>query len=282
MKVAVLGLGAMGAAMARRLEGFELAVYNRTPGRTDGLRARVAATPADAAAGADVVVSMLADGAAVAAVLLDEDGALAGDPPPRVVVDMSTIDVATSERIAAAAHAAGIGYLRAPVSGNPSVVEAGRLTILASGDPAVLERARPVLDAIGPTVFHVGAGEEARVMKLALNVLVAGTMQLLAEALVLGRRHGLDRALMLDVVNGSVVGSPFTRYKTTSLVADDYRATFAANLMRKDLALALDNGVPLPVTATVQTLLDGCVEAGSGELDFSVLVPELQRRVQLT
>jgi 3-hydroxyisobutyrate dehydrogenase-like beta-hydroxyacid dehydrogenase len=238
----------------------------------------VAATPGEAAAGADVVVTMLADGPAVEAVLV---GALAADPPPRVVVDMSTIDVATSERVAATAEAAGVGYLRAPVSGNPSVVEAGRLTILAAGDPAVLVQARPVLDAIGPTVFNVGPREEARVMKLALNLMVAGTMQLLAEALVLGQRHGLDRALMLDVVNGSVVGSAFTRYKTPSPVADDYGTTFAADLMHKDLALVLDGGVPLPVTATVQALLEDCIAAGSGDLDFSVLVPELQRRVQL-
>ena len=97
------------------------------------------------------------------------------------------------ERIAAAAAAAGVGYLRAPVSGNPSVVEAGRLTILTSGEPSALDAAKPVLDAIGPTVFHLGTREEARVMKLALNLMVAGTMQLLAEALALGEGHGLAR-----------------------------------------------------------------------------------------
>ena len=109
-------------------------------------------------------------------------------------------------------------------------------------------------------------------MKLALNVMVAGTMQLIAEALALGGRHGLDRARMLEVINGSVVGSAFTRYKTPPLVAGDYGTTFSASLMRKDLGLALDGGVPLPVTTTVQQRLDGCIEAGMGDLDFSVLV----------
>src|SRR5262245_30125708 len=129
MKVAVLGLGAMGAPIARRLEAFELTVYNRTPGRATDLRARVATTPAAAAAGADVGVTLLADGPAVEAVLTGGDGAggavargvLAAEPRPGVMVDMSTIDVATSTRIAAATQAAGVGYLRAPVSGNPGV-----------------------------------------------------------------------------------------------------------------------------------------------------------------
>jgi 3-hydroxyisobutyrate dehydrogenase-like beta-hydroxyacid dehydrogenase len=285
MKVAVLGLGAMGTPIARRLEGsgHELSVYNRTPGPEREFESRgalVGETPAAAASGVEVCVSMLAHGAAVEAVLLGERGALAADPPPRTVIDMSTIDVASSERVAAAARAVGIGYLRAPVSGNPSVVEAGRLTILASGEPGVYERARTVLDVIGPTVFHLGAGEEARVMKLALNLIVAGTMQLLAEALTMGEGHGLDRELMLNVIGGSVVGSPFATYKSGPLVADDFTTTFAADLMHKDIGLVMGcaeaAGVPMPVTATVQQLLRACIGAGLGEHDFSVLLAKLQ------
>jgi 3-hydroxyisobutyrate dehydrogenase-like beta-hydroxyacid dehydrogenase len=279
MKVAVLGLGAMGAPIARRLEaaGFELAVYNRTPGPASAFRARIGVTPAEAAAGADVAVSMLADGPAVETVLSGETGALSADPPPRVIVDMSTIDVATSQRVAVAAAAAGVGYLRAPVSGNPSVVEAGHLTILSSGEPSALDVAKPVLDAIGPTVFHLGTKEEARVMKLALNLMVAGTMQLLAEALALGEGHDLDRGQLLEVIGGSAVGSPFVQYKAAPLVADDYSTTFAARLMRKDVDLVLAAAdTPLPLTAVVRRLLQDCVDAGKGDLDFSVLVPMLR------
>jgi 3-hydroxyisobutyrate dehydrogenase-like beta-hydroxyacid dehydrogenase len=114
--------------------------------------------------------------------------------------------------------------------------------------------------------------EEARVMKLALNLMVAGTMQLLAEALALGEGHGLERARMLEVIGGSVVGSPFVQYKAGPLVAEDYSTTFAAELMRKDLSLVLDaSRSSLPVTSTVERLLSACVDAGLGQQDFSVL-----------
>ena len=119
-------------------------------------------------------------------------------------------------------------------------------------------------------------------MKLALNLMVAGTMQLLAEALVLGEAHGLDRGDMLEVINGSVVGSPFSRYKTAPLVADDYSTTFAARLMRKDVDLVLAAAdAPLPVTATVRQLLQDCVDAGKGDFDFSVLVPMLRESLSV-
>ncbi|WP_028063899.1 NAD(P)-dependent oxidoreductase [Solirubrobacter soli] len=283
MNVAVLGLGAMGAPIARRLEaaGFGLTVYNRSPGPGREFAERgvqVARTPAAACAGVDVCVSMLSDGPAVETVLGE---VLAAPSPPNVVIDMSTIDVTSSTRVAERIAQAGVAYVRAPVSGNPGVVAAGRLVILASGDHDAFTAVRPVLDAIGPTVLHLGAGEEARVMKLALNLMVAGTMQLLAEALVMGEGHGLDRGQMLEVIGGSVVGSPFAKYKAEPLIADDYSTTFAARLMHKDLGLVLDcadaAGVPVPIAATVQQLLRACIGAGLGELDFAVLVAKLQQ-----
>jgi 3-hydroxyisobutyrate dehydrogenase-like beta-hydroxyacid dehydrogenase len=292
MKVAVLGLGAMGAAIARRLEAadLELAVYNRSadPTREFGERGvRVEATPAGAAAGADVAITMLADGPAVEAVLLGEEGVLSDgtSAAPDIVVDMSTIDVAASQRIAARAAALGIGYLRAPVSGNPGVVAAGNLTILVSGNEQALERARGALSAIGPTLLYLGEGEQARVMKLALNLMVGGVTQLLAEALVMGEANGLDREQMLDVIAASAVGSPLVKYKAGPLVAEDYSSTFSAKLMHKDLRLVVEcangAGVPVPVTATVQQLIQACIGSGMGDLDFSVLVPRLQREAGL-
>lgn len=295
MRVAVLGLGAMGAAIAHRLEQADeiaLAVWNRSPQPARAFEERgvsVAATPAAAAAGADVAISMLADGAAVEAVLLGADGALAGDHGsagrPRLLIDMSTIDVAASERVAARASALGVPYLRAPVSGNPVVVAAGNLTILVSGDAGAFERARGVLSAIGPTLLHVGDGEEARVMKLALNLMVAGTLELLAEALVMGEAHGLERGRMLEVIAASVVGSPLIGYKAGPLAAHDYTSTFSAQLMDKDLRLveecAGSAGVPVPVAATVHRLIEECVVTGMGELDFAVLVPRLAHEAGL-
>src|SRR4051812_21583689 len=287
----MLGLGAMGAAIARRLEaiGAELRAYNRTPQRGHEFVERgavLAPTPAEAGDGADIAISMLADGPAVEAVMCAWDGVLSAAAPPPIVADMSTIDVPTSARVAEAAHARGVAFLRAPVSGNPGVVAAGNLTILVSGDPDAFARARPALEAVGPTLLYLGDAEQARVMKLALNLMLGGTTQLLAEALVLGESYGLRREQILEVIGASVVGSPFVKYKAGPLADDDYTTTFSASLMHKDLRLVVEcsnsAGVPVPATALVQQLLQACIGSGMGDLDFSVLVPRLAREAGLT
>jgi 3-hydroxyisobutyrate dehydrogenase-like beta-hydroxyacid dehydrogenase len=291
-KVAVLGLGLMGTAVARRLEeaGADLVVYNRSDDPAQEFVERGvprAATPREAIERADVCFSMLSDGAAVESVATGDGGLFAGErlAGDRIFVEMSTIDVATSERVARAAAAAGVDYLRAPVSGNPVVVAAGNLTILLSGPEEAFERARPVLLAIGPNLFHVGEGEQARVMKLALNLMIAGTTELLAEALALGEANGLERAAMLEVIGGSVMGSPFVKYKTQPLIEDDYTSTFSAALMAKDLDLILATGraagVPLRLAEDVRELVRECVGLGMGDLDFACLVPRLQRQAGL-
>jgi 3-hydroxyisobutyrate dehydrogenase-like beta-hydroxyacid dehydrogenase len=291
MHVAMLGLGAMGAAVARRLEDadVELRVFNRSAAPVREFAERgvpASTTPAEASVGANVAISMLADGPAVEAVLSGEDGVLDSPDPPEVIVEMSTIDIPTSQRVAARCEQTGVAYLRAPVSGNPTVVAAGNLTILVSGDPRALARTRPLLERIGPTIFHLGTGDEARVMKLALNLMVGATAQLLAEALVLGKANGLARDQMLEVIGASVVGSPLVKYKSAALAAGDYTSTFAARLMYKDLRLAVEcangGGVPLPVSALVGQLLQGCIGSGMGELDFAVLVRRLEREAGLS
>ncbi len=222
---------------------------------------------------------MIADDKALREVMLGDDGLLGAAPPGAIVADMSTVSVEASRAVAEAASSAGVHYLRAPVSGNPSVVEAGNLTIMVSGDPEAVERFEPTLRDIGPNVFHLGAGEEARVMKLALNLMVAGTAELIAEALVLGETSGLERAAMLEVMGASAIGSPFVKYKTAALVADDYTATFTSSMMHKDLDLALDAGrgvrVPLPVTALVRELIEECIAKGMGDADLMALLPRL-------
>jgi 3-hydroxyisobutyrate dehydrogenase-like beta-hydroxyacid dehydrogenase len=290
-RVAFLGLGAMGTPMARRLEAagdIDLVVWNRSPGPAEPFAQRgvsVADSPAAAASGADICISMLADGSACERVLLGDGGALDADVAPGLLAEMSTLDVETSRRIAIRAADAGVDYLRAPVSGNPTVVEAGRLTILVSGDTAALERARPVLADIGPVIFHLGDAEEARVMKLALAIMIGISGQMLAETLCYGEAHGLDRAQMLEVIGESAVGSPFTRYKAAALVADDYSTTFSARLMHKDLRLIVSSaneaGVPVPVVSLVQQLVQGCIGAGMGDMDFMTLLPRLAREAGL-
>ncbi len=286
MKVAVVGLGKMGEPIACRLlaAGHEVSVWNRTPGKAGRLvegGAREADSPADAARGAELCVTMVLDDNALRSVTTGDGGVLAdGALDGGVLAEMSTVSPSVSREVAEAAEAAGVRYLRAPVSGNPSVVEAGNLSIIVSGDAEALAQVEPALRDIGPNVFHVGSAEEARVLKLALALMIAGSAELIAEALVLGEGHGLDRAKMLEVMGASSVGSPFVKYKTAALVANDYTATFTANAMWKDLALTLASAhevsAPLPVTAAIQQLIEGCIGSGMGEDDLMALLPRLQ------
>ena len=288
MQVAVLGLGKMGEPIARRLldAGHELCVWNRTADRASGLAAAGARVLSSPARGVRGRRGLRDDGARrprrwwtsrTSCFVEPREGA--------VLVDMSTVSPAASRQVADAAAAAGVAYLRAPVSGNPSVVEAGNLGIMVSGDEEVFARTEALLRDIGPNVFYVGPGEEARVLKLALNLMIAGNAQLIAEALVLGEANGLDRAKMLEVMGASAAGSPFVKYKSAALVQDDYTATFTGYAMWKDLAMALaaahDASAPLPVTATIQQLVEGCIGSGWGELDLMALLPRLRREAGL-
>jgi 3-hydroxyisobutyrate dehydrogenase-like beta-hydroxyacid dehydrogenase len=290
MKVAVAGLGRMGEPIAGRLllAGHDLTVWNRTSARATGLAAQgahVAGTPAEVWDTASVCVTMLTDDAALAAVTGGADGLLAADGAGRTLVDMSTVSPASSAEVAGAAERSGFAYLRAPVSGNPSIVEAGNLTILVSGPKAAFDATEPLLRDIGPNVFLVGGQEEARVLKLALNLMLAGTAELIAEALVLGEANGLDRATMLEVMGASAVGSPFVKYKTAGLLADSYVTTFPTTGMVKDLTLALEvgraAGAPLPAAELVERLLQACIDDGMGELDFMALFPRLRAEAGL-
>jgi 3-hydroxyisobutyrate dehydrogenase-like beta-hydroxyacid dehydrogenase len=290
MKVGIVGLGAMGAAIARRLEDseHELGVWNRSPAATEEFAGRgveVADSPRGLLENVDACISMLADGTAVEAVG-EELCAVAAADPPRTWIEMSTIEVAASARIAGRAAAAGLEYLRAPVSGNPTVVAAGNLTIIASGPEQTLERMRPLLAAVGPNLFHVGEAEQARALKLVLALMISASNQMLAEALTMGEANGLDRAQMLEVMSASAVGSPFVKYKAGPLAADDYTTTFSAALLAKDLDLVLDcantAGVPLPGTAVTRQVVQSCISAGMGELDMSAILPLLRRDAGLT
>jgi 3-hydroxyisobutyrate dehydrogenase-like beta-hydroxyacid dehydrogenase len=280
--VGLIGLGNMGTAIAERLldAGYELAVHNRTPGKADALAARgatVARTVGDLVERVDVVLTSLADDDALEAVASEVVDAAR---PGVVLVDMSTVSPAASARVATRAETASVAYLRAPVSGNPTVVRAGNLSFIVSGPPETLERVEPVIRAIGPTVHHVGDGDRARIVKLAINLMIAGIVQLMSEALVLGEASGVSRAALLEVMGTSAVGAPLVKYKTEPLLRDDYSATFTTELMEKDIDLALDAaekaGVELPVTTELKRLLRAAIEAGYGNDDFMALFPFLQ------
>jgi 3-hydroxyisobutyrate dehydrogenase-like beta-hydroxyacid dehydrogenase len=281
----MVGLGLMGSAIAERLldAGVPLLVYNRTPAKAQPLVER-GGTVLESASGAlrhaDVCVSMVADDEALEAVMLGEDGVLEGGRPGTSLIEMSTVSVEVSRRVAARAAEAGVTYLRAPVSGNPTVVRGGTLTIVVSGPSDAASELDGLLHAIGPTVFYVGEDERARVVKLALQVLVGGTVELLSESLVLGESAGVDRAKLLEVIGSSAVGSPLVGYKTEPLLRDDYSATFTTAMMLKDidlvLALAADNGAPMPFTKQLRTLLESAAEGGYADQDFMALYPRLR------
>ncbi|CND52614.1 3-hydroxyisobutyrate dehydrogenase [Mycobacterium tuberculosis] len=290
MKIGIIGLGRMGTAIAERLmsAGHEVAVWNRS-------LEKAAALVAKGASGLDllrgwgdtaVCISMLADSEALLHVCLELGFVSdAAGGTGRLLIDMSTVAPSASLEVARATERSGIRFLRAPVSGNPGVVRSGNLTIVASGAREDFTAAEPLLRDIGPHVFYAGEGENARIIKLALNLMVAGTTELLAECVALAEGHGIDRGTLLEIVGTSAVGSPLVKYKIEPLLHDDYESTFTTRLMRKDVDLALasaaDAGIPLPLTANVQQLLQACISTGLGDLDFMALLIRLQREAGL-
>jgi 3-hydroxyisobutyrate dehydrogenase-like beta-hydroxyacid dehydrogenase len=282
LTVGLIGLGNMGTAVAERIlaAGYPLLVYNRTPEKARSLKeagASVVDSPADLASRVDVVLTSLADDEAFEAVAQEVVGAAR---PGTVLVDLSTVSPAVSARVASQAEDASVEYLRAPVSGNPSVVRAGNLSFMVSGSPETLERVQPVLRAIGPTIHHVGDAEQARVVKLAINLMIGGLAQLMSEALVLGEAAGVSREALLEVMGSSAAGAPFVKYKTEPLLREDFSATFTTALMEKDIDLILDAaddvGVELPVAKEMKTLIRAAIEAGYGDDDLMALFLHLR------
>lgn len=285
--VGVLGIGRMGGSMARALAaaGFEIVCWNRTPAAAEDLAAelggRAMSRPADVAAAADVCVSMLADGAAVEAVYRRPDGLLAGAHQGNVLVDSSTVPPSTIRGFEADARAAGAGLLDAPVSGSVALAQSGGLTIMVGGATADLERARPVLDALAKTVFHMGPLGSGAAMKLAVNAVIFGLNEALAEGLVLAEAAGIERGAAYDVLAASAVGAPYVGYKRTAFLEPETApVAFALELAAKDLRLiaelAREVGVPIPQAATNLEVITAASAGGHGERDFSTVAEHLR------
>jgi 3-hydroxyisobutyrate dehydrogenase-like beta-hydroxyacid dehydrogenase len=282
LTVGLIGLGNMGTAFAERLldGGYDLLVYNRTAAKAEPLAARgaaVADSAAELAERVDVVLTSLPNDEALESVAEEAVGAMG---PGRVLVDLSTVSPGTSALVAGLADEASVDYLRAPVSGNPTVVRAGNLSVIVSGPRETLDRVEPVITAIGPTVHYVGEGEQARIVKLALNLMIAGLAELMSEALVLAEASDVSREDLLETMASSAVGAPFVKYKTEPLLRDDFSATFTTALMEKDIDLVLDvakqAGVELPVADEMKSLLRATAEAGYADDDFMALYLRLR------
>lgn len=278
----LIGLGNMGSAIGERLldAGYPLVVNNRTPEKAQALAALgadVATTPEELVEQVDIVLTSLANDAAFEEVA---ERAIAGARPDTVLVDLSTVSPDASARVAVLAETASVRYLRAPVSGNPSVVRAGNLSFIVSGARETLDDVEAVIKAIGPTIHHVGDGEQARTVKLAINLMIAVLAQVMSEALVLGETAGVSREALLDVMGSSAVGAPFVKYKTEALLLDDFSATFTTELMEKDIDLVLDAardaGVALPLALEMKKHLRAAVDAGYADDDFIVLFQHLR------
>jgi 3-hydroxyisobutyrate dehydrogenase-like beta-hydroxyacid dehydrogenase len=285
-----IGAGRMGAAMAERLlrAGHQLSVFNRTRSKTDPLVAQ-GAKAVDSIADLgdrDVVFVTVASSDDLLAVLSGEGGLLGAAQLPKIVVDCSTVSEEASAKARALAAAQGVAFLAAPVSGNPKVARAGRLTMVVSGPRPVFDEVEPQLRIVAGEVVYVGEGDVSRLVKLCHNLLLGVVIQSLAEITVLAQRGGVQRADFLAFLNSSVLGSLFTQYKTPALVNLDFEPTFTTRLLRKDFDLGLGAAraleVPMPVAGLVHQLLGAGIGKGIGDVDFAALVELVARDAGIT
>lgn len=278
MRIGFIGLGTMGAPMARRLleAGHDVTVHNRTRQREEPLEAlgaRRAASPRECARDRELVITMVSDTPDVQAVVLGEGGAVEGMEKGSVLVDMSTISPATTRLIAAALEDHGVAMLDAPVSGGSEGAAGGTLSIMVGGDEAVLERVRSVLGALGSTVTHVGPIGSGQVTKAINQVILAGTYAAIAEGLALGLAAGIDIEAAHAAVSGGAAGSWGLTNRGPNMIDNRYPLGFRTRLHRKDLGIALasarDLGVALPLAAYVEQLETSLVKRGYGDEDVS-------------
>jgi 3-hydroxyisobutyrate dehydrogenase-like beta-hydroxyacid dehydrogenase len=282
--------GRMGFAMAKRLldQGYALTAWNRTRSKVEPL-AESGAKIADELAqlrDLDIVFTTVSASDDLIAVCMGPDGLLGKDRGPKLIVDVSTVSDEASAKVRDAAKRLGTEMLATPVSGNAKVVAAGKLTIVASGPRASFDLAKPYLEALGQGVTYVGEGERARMVKVCHNLLLGAIAQSLAEVTVLAEKGGVPRSAFLEFINMSVVGSPFTKYKTPALVNLDWTPTFTPVLLRKDLDLGLKAakalGAKLPLTQLTRDLVNRLVEAGHTDVDFAILLEQQAKEAGLT
>jgi 3-hydroxyisobutyrate dehydrogenase len=287
--VALLGLGTMGAGMAATLlkAGFPLAVWNRSRAKVDAFAAqgaRAAESPADAARGASVILSMLADDAASRAVWLGSDGALAAAEHGAVLVDSSTVSPTWIAELAEAAAARGVSFLDAPVTGSRAQAAGGQLSFLVGGPSEALAKARPVLEAMSKEIVHLGSVGSGAKLKLVNNFLCGVQIASLAEGMVWLERSGLDRDKALEFLKRGAAGSPLLANISARMANKDYGVNFYLKLMSKDLKYAgesaAENGVDLTTAANARALFEQAIALGYAEKDMSAVVEPLRAKAE--
>jgi 3-hydroxyisobutyrate dehydrogenase len=285
-QVAFLGLGVMGAPMAGHLaaKGHGVTVYNRTPGRAAGWVAqhggRSAATPAEAAAGAEFVMACVGNDDDLREVCLGPEGALAGMARGAVFVDHTTVSDTVTRELAAVAAGMGLGFVDAPVSGGQAGAQNGQLSIMCGGSVADYARAEGVMAAYARICRHLGPSGAGQLAKMMNQICIAGLMQALSEALAFGMKAGLDGAAVVEVISQGAAGSWQMVNRHQSMLEDRYDFGFAVDLMRKDLAICLTTadkiGARLPVTALVDQFYKDVQLMGGGRGDTSSLIRRLR------
>lgn len=285
--IAWIGVGKMGLPMCRHLiaSGYAIAAFDPSNAARENARAigaRVYGSIRETASSGEWVFASVPDDRALMEIVSGRDGIkAAAKKSGAVFIDTSTVSPAASAQVAKVLHEAGIYYLRAPLSGSVVSAENRQLTALVSGPEAQYRRIEPLLACFCAKQFYLGAAEEARTMKLVLNIMVALSGAMLAEAAVLGERGGLDLEKMLQVIDSSALASPFIKYKTSLLREQAYPAAFTCAQMLKDLSLietaAAETGAVLPTTALATRLFERALHDGYGELDLMAVKRVIER-----
>jgi 3-hydroxyisobutyrate dehydrogenase-like beta-hydroxyacid dehydrogenase len=284
--VAFIGIGKMGLPMSvlvakagHAVTAFDQSVVRINEARAQGLS--IAGSAAEAVSGKAAVITSLPDDAALRGALLGASGLVAAMTSGAILIETSTVSVEASTEVAAAAEARGIAYLRAPVSGNASIVHTGALTCFVSGPKDAFDNAKPLFTAFTRAQTYLGLAEEARYAKLAVNLMIAVSAAMMAESLALARKGGIAWQDILKVLDDSAVASPMVKYKTAPLRTRDFESSFSCKQMAKDLDLILGAGhavgVPLQLAAQVRESYGSLVAQGDGEADFIATVKHLER-----
>tara|TARA_B100001123_G_scaffold448650_1_gene610729 strand:- start:64814 stop:65710 length:897 start_codon:yes stop_codon:yes gene_type:complete len=287
MKIAVVGLGTMGAPMAENLikAGFEVTVHNRTRNKEESfeqLGATRAASPAAAASAVEIVLTCVSDTPDVESILLDsEQGVINGLRSGSLVIDCSSIEPEATRRIAEVFRSNNIGFIDAPVSGGSEGAIKGTLTVMCGGSEKDFDRANPILQVIGSRVTRIGPVGCGQIAKVANQVVITGTFMALAEALTLAYRSGADPERVVEAISGGVAGSWILNNRSQKMLTDDYPLGFRLRLHRKDLGIALDTArnakVPVPIASLVATIEDSLIAQGFGDEDMSNLARFVRR-----
>ena len=278
--IGFIGLGLMGKPMAHNLlsAGFPLTVWNRTKSKADDLvraGAKLAANPHEAAANADVLITIVSDPPALEEVLFGPSGALDALRKGSLLIDSSTVSPDAARRVATACAGRGVDFLDAPVTGGTWGAEKGELVFMVGGDAKVLDRAKPVLQAMGKKFFLLGPNAAGQTVKLGMNLLLALEVDALAESLALVTKAGVAAERLIEVMQSSMGHAPLLDVKAPLILKNEYPASFPLRLMHKDLRLALElareNGVKLPAAEAAYGTLTAVKEASTDDPDFAAL-----------